>query len=117
MFESLMMFVGGYEWVWIVVIVGVLLFGAKKIPEQQQTPTVQQSLDLALQHHTAGRLPEAEGLYQQVLQADPNQPAAARCKAERPKLKSIGGIQIACHGIEEGRFDATIEMTAQTVSG
>jgi hypothetical protein len=41
----------------------------------------------------------------------------ARCKAERPKLKSIGGIQIACHGIEEGRFDATIEMTAQTVSG
>jgi hypothetical protein len=43
--------------------------------------------------------------------------ANARCKAERPKLKSIGGIQIACHGIEEGRFDATIEMTAQTVSG
>jgi hypothetical protein len=41
----------------------------------------------------------------------------ARSKAERPKLKSIGGIQIACHGIEEGRFDATIEMTAQTVSG
>ena len=33
MFESLMMFVGGYEWVWIIVIVGVLLFGAKKIPE------------------------------------------------------------------------------------
>jgi len=31
--------------------------------------------------------------------------------------QSIGGIQIACHGIEEGRFDATIEMTAQTVSG
>ena len=33
MFESLMVFVGGYEWVWIIVIVGVLLFGAKKIPE------------------------------------------------------------------------------------
>ena len=33
MFESLIMFVGGYEWVWIIVIVGVLLFGAKKIPE------------------------------------------------------------------------------------
>jgi len=27
------------------------------------------------------------------------------------------GHFIACHGIEEGRFDATIEMTAQTVSG
>ena len=37
MFESLIMFVGGYEWVWIVVIVGVLLFGAKKIPELAKT--------------------------------------------------------------------------------
>ena len=37
MFESLMMFVGGYEWVWIIVIVGVLLFGAKKIPELART--------------------------------------------------------------------------------
>ena len=37
MFESLMMFVGGYEWVWILVIVGVLLFGAKKIPELART--------------------------------------------------------------------------------
>ena len=37
MFESLIMFVGGYEWVWIVVLVGVLLFGAKKIPELAKT--------------------------------------------------------------------------------
>ena len=37
MIESLMMFVGGYEWVWIIVIVGVLLFGAKKIPELART--------------------------------------------------------------------------------
>ena len=37
MFESLMVFVGGYEWVWIIVIVGVLLFGAKKIPELART--------------------------------------------------------------------------------
>ena len=37
MFESLMMFVGGYELVWIIVIVGVLLFGAKKIPELART--------------------------------------------------------------------------------
>ncbi len=37
MFESLMMFVGGYEWVWIIVIVGVLLFGAKKIPQLART--------------------------------------------------------------------------------
>jgi tetratricopeptide (TPR) repeat protein len=42
----------------------------------QQTFTVQKALDLALQHHAAGRLPEAESLYQQILQADPNQPFA-----------------------------------------
>ena len=40
---------------------------------KQQTLTIQQSLDLALQHHTAGRLPEAESIYQRILQADPNQ--------------------------------------------
>jgi tetratricopeptide (TPR) repeat protein len=36
----------------------------------------QQSLDLAVQHHTAGRLLEAEGIYQQILQVDPDQPIA-----------------------------------------
>ena len=43
---------------------------------EQQAPTIQQSLDLAVQHHTAGRLPEAENIYQQILQSDPNQPVA-----------------------------------------
>ncbi|MDW8001029.1 MAG: twin-arginine translocase TatA/TatE family subunit [Candidatus Nitrosocaldus sp.] len=28
-----MLFISGAEWIWIIVIVGVLLFGAKKIPE------------------------------------------------------------------------------------
>jgi len=35
-----------------------------------------QTLSLAMQHHSAGRLFEAEGIYQQILQADPNQPDA-----------------------------------------
>jgi len=30
--------------------------------------------------------------------------ANARCKAERPSLLSIQGIQIACHAVEEGRI-------------
>lgn len=34
----------------------------------------QEPLTLAMQHHSAGRLFEAESLYQQILQADPNQP-------------------------------------------
>ena len=48
---------------------------AKPSPEQQ-APTIQQSLDLAVQHHTAGRLPEAEAYCEIVLQTDPNQPVA-----------------------------------------
>jgi tetratricopeptide (TPR) repeat protein len=34
--------------------------------------TLQQALDLAVQHHQAGRLREAEGIYKQILTADPN---------------------------------------------
>ena len=44
--------------------------------EQQQTLTVQQALDLAVQHHAAGRLSQAENIYQQILQNDPKQPVA-----------------------------------------
>ena len=41
------------------------------MPEQQQTLTIQQAIDLALQHHTAGRLSDAESIYNQILQSDP----------------------------------------------
>src|SRR6266446_7524783 len=36
-----------------------------------QTVTIPQALEIALQHHHAGRLPEAEAIYQQVLAQDP----------------------------------------------
>ena len=45
-------------------------------PPDQKTPTVEQSLSLAIQHHNAGDLSKAEGIYQKILQADPNQPVA-----------------------------------------
>jgi len=35
-----------------------------------------QSLEIAKQHHAAGRLAEAESVYQKILQAEPNQPDA-----------------------------------------
>ena len=38
--------------------------------------TIQQAIDLALQHHMAGRLPQAESIHQQILQSNPNQPVA-----------------------------------------
>jgi peptide/nickel transport system ATP-binding protein len=31
--------------------------------------------------------------------------ANARCSSERPQLKTIGGIQVACHAAEEGRIN------------
>ena len=42
--------------------------------EKGQTLTIQQAIDLAVQYHTAGNLPKAESIYQQILQDDPNQP-------------------------------------------
>jgi protein O-GlcNAc transferase len=42
----------------------------------QQTLTIPQAIDFAMQHHTSGRLPQAESIYQQILQADPSQPVA-----------------------------------------
>ena len=43
---------------------------------EQQTLTLQQALDLAVQHHSNGNLPEANRIYQQILQTHPNQPMA-----------------------------------------
>ena len=37
MFEQITNFVAGAEWIWIAVIIAVLLFGAKKIPELAKT--------------------------------------------------------------------------------
>ena len=46
------------------------------MPEQQQALTLKQTISLAVKHHKAGRLPQAESIYQQILQVDPNQPVA-----------------------------------------
>jgi len=38
MFESITLQIpGGMEWVWIAIIAGILIFGAKKIPELART--------------------------------------------------------------------------------
>ena len=48
---------------------------ASSSPERR-TQTIQKAIDRAVRHHSAGRLPEAERIYQQILQADPHQPVA-----------------------------------------
>ena len=45
-------------------------------PKSQQTMTIDQAIDLGVLHHNAGDLPKAKTIYQQILQAEPNQPAA-----------------------------------------
>jgi len=37
MLEYLTNFIAGSEWIWIIVIIGVLLFGVKKIPQLAKT--------------------------------------------------------------------------------
>ena len=44
--------------------------------DEQQGLSVEQSINLALQHHAAGRFPEAESIYQRILRANPDQPDA-----------------------------------------
>ena len=50
--------------------------GQQVLTIEQQVLTLKQAIDLALQHHAADRLPQAESIYQQILQADPSQPIA-----------------------------------------
>jgi tetratricopeptide (TPR) repeat protein len=44
--------------------------------EPAQLLTTQKSIDLAVRHHEAGDFSIAKGIYQKILQADPNQPVA-----------------------------------------
>ncbi len=37
MIDNLTNFVAGYEWLWIIVVIGVVFLGAKKIPELART--------------------------------------------------------------------------------
>jgi tetratricopeptide (TPR) repeat protein len=44
--------------------------------EQEQRLTVQQAIDIAVQYHQSGDVSKAVDIFQQILQADPNQPIA-----------------------------------------
>ena len=59
--------------------------------EPQQTLTLQQALDLAIRHHSAGRLPEAKSIYEQIIKADGNQHSAWH-------LLGVTAYQVGNHG-------------------
>ena len=72
------------------------------MPEQQQSLTLQQAIDLGVQHHNAGRLPEAESIYKQILQSDPDQPVA---------LHLLGVI---AHQV--GKNDTAVDLIARALA-
>jgi len=63
---------------------------------EQRTIPIPQAIQIALDHHHAGRLPEAEGIYRQVLQADPD-------NAEAMQLLGVIAHQV-------GRNDLAVEL-------
>ena len=71
-------------------------------PFDQQTLTVKQAVDVAIQHHQAGDLLKAESIYQQVLEADADQPVA---------LHLLGVI---AH--QEGRNEKAAELIRKAIT-
>ncbi len=63
---------------------------------------MQSDLTLALQHHTAGRLVEAESIYQQILQADPGHSDA---------LHLLGVI-----AYQKGQYDVAVERITKAIA-
>ena len=61
--------------------------------------TVEQAIQLAVQHHAAGRLPEAEELYRQVLRTKPSDPTA---------LHNLGQMALSLQ-----RYDLAIDLLQQ----
>ena len=70
-------------------------------PAPAPAPQVQQALARGLQAHQAGRLPEAEQAYRQVLQTQPNQPDA---------LHLLG---VLAHQV--GRHDVAAELISRAI--
>ena len=66
------------------------------------TVTLQQALDLAVQHHQAGRLREAEGIYRRILEGEPNNPHALH-------LLGVLASQV-------GRNDSAIEYLRRAIA-
>jgi tetratricopeptide (TPR) repeat protein len=69
---------------------------------KQNTLTIDQALDLAIEHHSAGNFPTAQAIYQQILQAVPKHPDA---------LHLLGVI---AH--QEGKNDIAVDLIAKSLN-
>ena len=67
----------------------------------QQTTSIQQAINLGIEYHQAGKLVEAEKIYHQVLQADPNQVAP---------LHMLGVL-----AYQAGNFDEALGLLAKVI--
>ncbi len=67
--------------------------GANRSPKQP-AHAIQKALDLAVQHHNAGDLRQAESIYQQILQADPNQSVALHLRGVIAHQMGKSGIAV-----------------------
>lgn len=72
------------------------------MPYEQTTITLQQAIELALEKHRAGNLVEAENLYRQVLQVDPNHIAA---------IHMLGVI-----ASQVGKFELSADLLEKTIT-
>ena len=68
----------------------------------QPSPGVQEMFTVALRHHQAGRLAEAEGLYQRVLQADSRH------------VDALHFLGVIAH--QNGRNDAAVELIGKAIA-
>ncbi len=64
--------------------------------------TIQQTLEIALQHHQAGQLPQAEALYRQILSQQPN---------NADVLHLLG-----CLGHQVGQNDRAVELIVRAIA-
>jgi tetratricopeptide (TPR) repeat protein len=80
------------------------LKGGGAVTPQQQAKLqrhVQQTLKQAVRHHTAGRLPRAEALYKQILEADADNPQALHLRGALAHQK--------------GDFDRAVELISAAI--
>ena len=75
---------------------------ARNRAPDQSNRTTQNELARALEHHAAGRLPQAESIYQQILQTDPRQPVAWHL------------LGVIAH--QEGKNDVAVDLITKSLA-